>query len=196
MITVLLDNRTEEALPEEEYISCATYVLQQASLQRDVELALSLVSAQEMQDLNHQYRGIDEPTDVLSFPCDGFDEMPLSASQNGQSLSAYQDGQAFSASQDGIIVLGDVVIAPSVAREHALEFESTFDDEMSLMIIHGILHLLGYDHEDDEAYELMIKEENRLHSAWAEYASDTKHKTRPSDDQLDNHPGQGEPRKP
>ena len=63
-------------------------------------------------------------------------------------------------------LLGDVVICPAVAREHARDFDSGFDEEMALMLTHGILHLLGRDHEDEAEAEAMEKRENELLGMW------------------------------
>lgn len=87
----------------------------------DVELSVSFVTAEEMADLHRRYLGEEGPTDVLSFPQD--DDLP--------------DG--------GVRVLGDVVICPAVAAEQA-----GGESEVRLLLVHGILHLLGYDHETDE----------------------------------------------
>lgn len=63
-------------------------------------------------------------------------------------------------------LLGDILICPAVAREHAENFASCFSDEMELMLTHGILHLCGYDHEDDDEAAAMEARENELLSAW------------------------------
>ena len=94
-----------------------------------------MVDRDEMHALNREYRGIDAPTDVLSF-------------ENDEAL------------------LGDVVVCAAVAREHAEDFDSDFASEMALMLIHGILHLLGYDHADDAEAEVMEARENELLGLW------------------------------
>jgi probable rRNA maturation factor len=65
-------------------------------------------------------------------------------------------------------VLGDVIICPVVAQEHAIDFDSDFEAEMNLMLVHGILHLLGYDHIDDDEAEIMEARENELLRLWSE----------------------------
>ena len=67
-------------------------------------------------------------------------------------------------------LLGDVIICPVVAREHAHDFNSTFEKEMALMLTHGILHLRGYDHVDDDEAEIMEARENALLAAWQKRA--------------------------
>ena len=149
MSMVVIDNRTDEALPLEEYRDFSLFILEQQGVQENTELAISYVDTVEMRSLNHQYRGLDEATDVLSFPCDELDDI-------GEECL-----------HEDLFLLGDLIIAPSVAREHAEEFDSTFEEEMLLMHVHGILHLLGFDHETDAAYHKMRKSESELLAAWA-----------------------------
>jgi probable rRNA maturation factor len=89
---------------------------------REAELSVSLVTTEEMADLHERYMGEAEPTDVLSFPLD----------------DAGTEGEPR--------MLGDVVICPEVAAGQ----NEDLDAEMRLLLVHGILHLLGYDHETDE----------------------------------------------
>ncbi|MEA2658657.1 MAG: putative rRNA maturation factor [Candidatus Binatota bacterium] len=91
--------------------------------QKNTELSVALIGDREMQQLNAQYRGKDYATDVLSFPIDGAAvalSMPL---------------------------LGDVIISVDKAAAQARELRRTLDKEMITLLIHGIVHLLGYDHE-------------------------------------------------
>jgi len=88
---------------------------------REVELSLSFIADAEMEELHVRYLDEPGPTDVLSFPLDGEDER-------------------------GLRVLGDVVIAPSVAARNNPADPAA---ELRLLVVHGILHLLGYDHEED-----------------------------------------------
>jgi len=88
---------------------------------REVELSLSFIDDAEMEELHVRYLDEPGPTDVLSFPLDGEDER-------------------------GLRVLGDVVVAPSVAARNNPADPAA---ELRLLVVHGILHLLGYDHEED-----------------------------------------------
>jgi len=109
-------------------------------------LSVALVDDDEMTHLNEQYRGIVGPTDVLSFGCD--DPCP--------------------AASDEPIAIGDVIIAPDVARKQAAELGTTVEDELDLLLVHGILHLLGYDHESDADAAAMQARERVLLDAWSE----------------------------
>jgi probable rRNA maturation factor len=105
-------------------------------------LTVCLVSNAQMARWNRAYRGKQGPTDVLSFPAD------VIHSKHGTHAAAY---------------LGDIAIAPAVARDNARKFGRTFRDEMRILILHGILHLMGYDHEVDTGQ--MDRRERRLRRA-------------------------------
>ena len=110
---------------------------------------ICLVTSGAMARWNRAYRGKDRPTDVLSFPS-GENGVPQSSKQNRAdgSNTAY---------------LGDIAIAPAVARGNALCLGRTLQDEMRILILHGILHLMGYDHETDSGQ--MERRERRLRRA-------------------------------
>ncbi len=95
-------------------------------------VGIGFVGLEEMRELNQRYRGIDEPTDVLAFCEVEEDDEWVDAPEN-----------------DGIVYLGDVVIAPEVARENALAEGGTLSHELRVLVVHGLLHLLGLDHEQD-----------------------------------------------
>lgn len=116
----------------------ARAVLAHEHLPEETEVSITFVDDDEMHRLNKEYRGIDRPTDVLSFECDGMpepDDLPL------------PEGEVWA--------LGDVIIAPDVAERQTADYGTSFTDELSLLLVHGLLHLCGYDHiEDDEAEEM------------------------------------------
>src|SRR3954452_10123760 len=109
-------------------------------------------------DLNQRFRGIDAPTDVLAFPIDE-DVM-----EGGRSPDSGGSGPGFTTAEptDLPMLLGDVVICPTVARRNAPEHAGTFDDEMALLVVHGILHLMGMDHENEAEAEVMEQREREL----------------------------------
>jgi probable rRNA maturation factor len=101
---------------------------------RDASLTITFVRDRTMRDLNRQYRGFDQPTDVLSFA--------YHESSDGFPLDGFEDKSATGH-------LGDVVISVETAERYAGELGLTFDREIEHLIIHGTLHLAGYDHEAD-----------------------------------------------
>jgi len=97
---------------------------------------ICLVGDAEMARLNRRYRGKNKATDVLSF-----------SARNDAGL---KPGATNSRRQDaGGTLLGDIAIAPMVARRNAKRFGRTLPDELRILILHGVLHLMGYDHERD-----------------------------------------------
>jgi probable rRNA maturation factor len=125
-------------------------------------LTVCLVTDAEIARWNRAYRGKPRPTDVLSFPSgetrtSGRRER-AAAARRRRSSSASPGSSTSSASY-----LGDIAIAPAVARRNARRFGRTFDDEMRILILHGMLHLMGYDHETDTGQ--MDRRERRLRHA-------------------------------
>lgn len=128
------------------------FALESEGAPENCEVSIAFVDDDEMARLNRDFRGKSGPTDVLSFECDGLD-----------------DGFGGDPAGAGVPVeLGDVIIAPDVARRQSSRFEHSFEAEVSLLLVHGILHLCGYDHiEDDEAEEMEAREREIL-AAWAD----------------------------
>lgn len=110
------------------------------------ELTVTFVDEIEMADLNLEFMGHEGPTDVLSFPLDA---------------DADADSREFAA--PGMpIMLGDVVICPTVAERAATDHAGTFTDEIALLLVHGILHVLGHDHDAEPRTSLMRAREREL----------------------------------
>jgi probable rRNA maturation factor len=110
---------------------------------------VALVSNADIAHWNRSYRGKNRPTDVLSFPVGRTSQKrrkPKSAAR--RSVARVAASPDIADSGDGPY-LGDIAIAPAVARENAARFGRTFETEMRILILHGILHLMGYDHETD-----------------------------------------------
>jgi probable rRNA maturation factor len=119
-------------------------------------LTVCFVSDSQMARWNRAYRGKSGPTDVLSFPTDG-----SQSTRNASKPTKRQRNRLFAASNGGSEkYLGDIAIAPAVAKRNARRFGRTFRDEMRILILHGILHLMGYDHEADDGQ--MDRREKRL----------------------------------
>ena len=101
-------------------------VIEYESTDDATEISVSFMSADEIQALNRDYRGKDAATDVLSFPVDD--------------TLAVGPGRP----------LGDIVICMDIARRQAEEYEHSLERELAFLLVHGMLHLLGYDHETPE----------------------------------------------
>jgi probable rRNA maturation factor len=122
------------------------------------ELAVLFVSEREMAELNDSYMGKPGPTDVLAFPIDAAEAEMV---QHGQPPSRGPD-RAPPDPADMPLLLGDVVICPAVAARQAPEHAGTVDDEMALLVVHGVLHVLGHDHADDSERVAMQARELEL----------------------------------
>ena len=125
----------------------AELVLRQEGFPEDAEATLLFVSESEMAGYNHRFLERDGPTDVLAFP-----------------LEELLPGVVPDKDPQGPpMMLGDVIVAPAYVRRQADDQGVDFEDEMALMITHGMLHLLGYDHvEDDEAERMEQRERDLL----------------------------------
>jgi probable rRNA maturation factor len=122
-------------------------------------LTICLVSDTEIARWNRAYRGKKGPTDVLSFPTNVSSTKRKSGGARAQ-LARQKVSFLPRGSNDSRSYLGDIAIAPAVAKRNAHRFGRTFADEMRILILHGILHLMGYDHEADEGQ--MDRREKRL----------------------------------
>jgi len=116
-------------------------------------VTIALVTDREIKRWNRAFRGKNRPTDVLSFPGDDSPDRT-----HGTSTKPRRKTNRKSLSDD--FYLGDIAIAPAVARTNANRFGRTFKTEMRILILHGILHLMGYDHETDQGQ--MDRREARL----------------------------------
>lgn len=110
-------------------------------------VAVCLVTDAEMARWNRLYRGKKGPTDVLSFPANEGEAKP--ANHKLPSARKLRSDRIAISSEDSGVYLGDIAIAPSVARRNARRFARTLDEELRVLILHGVLHLEGYDHETD-----------------------------------------------
>jgi probable rRNA maturation factor len=133
---VLISNRQRRAVDDEGLRGLARDTLRGEGIQQ-AELSVSFVDADEIADLHERFMDEPGPTDVLSFPLGDLD---LDVDENGVRL------------------LGDVVVAPSEAERNNPEDP---DAELRLLLVHGILHLLGYDHEEDGARIRMWERQER-----------------------------------
>jgi probable rRNA maturation factor len=141
----IVSHRTPEPLDLSAFERLAAFVLDREEVPEFAELSIAIVDTVEIAELNEKYRGKSGPTDVLSFECDD--------------LCAV-------AEPDEPVMIGDVVIAPDVARKNAEELGHTVEEELNLLLVHGALHLLGYDHEEHADAEAMQARERALLTAW------------------------------
>jgi len=121
----------------------AAAILSAEGLDDETEVAIAFITNDEIAELNETHMGKTGPTDVLSFPIeDGTPGSPPRRAPDGPPVD-----------------LGDIFIATDVVTQHAEQFQVGFEDELHLMVCHGLLHLLGWDHQTDVEAEAMESRE-------------------------------------
>ena len=116
------------------------------SFEKECEIGVTLVDNQQIRELNMQYRNIDNPTDVLSFPLIDFE---------------CEVDDPFDYDEE-YLMLGDIVISLEKVVEQAEEFGHSLERELGFLCVHSTLHLLGYDHIEDKNRELMREKEEEI----------------------------------
>ncbi|MGV8965304.1 MAG: rRNA maturation RNase YbeY [Cellulomonas sp.] len=142
-MSVEVNNESGYVTDEAEFAALARYVLDQMHVHPQTDLSILLVGTDVMTELHVQWMDEPGPTDVLSFPMD--------------ELRPGLDGEVTPAG-----LLGDVVLCPEVASRQAREAGHSTMEELLLLTTHGILHLLGYDHEEPEEEKEMFGLQRQL----------------------------------
>lgn len=140
VVVVGADEQSDVDVDVDRWCRLAAAALRDAG--RSGELTLTFLDRAEIALLNEQHLGNVGPTDVLSFPLDAADSDAIG--------------------DDVPVLLGDVVICPAVARDQAPTHAGTVDDELALLVVHGVLHVLGHDHADVEETTAMRAKELAL----------------------------------
>lgn len=133
----------------------ALFVMAAEGQPQSAEVSVRFVTDDEIASLNEVYRGKVGPTDVLSFECDGADD-------------EFAPPEGIVDEADVPFELGDIVLAPDVAERQTALFGTTFESEVTLLLVHGLLHLCGYDHIEDDEAERMEARERELLGLWAD----------------------------
>ena len=155
----MADEQSEIAIDTDRWMRLATAVLAGETVIRgDAELSLLFVDSDSIADLHKRFLGRDGPTDVLAFP---MDEEPV---EGGRSPDSGGTGPGWMPGEvdEMPTLIGDIVICPTVAARNAPEHAGTLDDELALLVVHGILHLLGMDHVEEEEAQAMERKEQQL----------------------------------
>jgi probable rRNA maturation factor len=136
-------NESDFALDEMELVACARYVMGEMRVHAQADLCIKLVDEPAMEVLHVQWMDLPGPTDVMSFPMDEL--------RPGRDEQEPAEG-----------VLGDIVMCPTVAARQALGAGHATEEELLLLLTHGILHLLGYDHEEPAPEQEMFELQRTL----------------------------------
>lgn len=136
---VIFDEKIEDLMR-----NCVEKTLEKEDLGLPIEISITLVDNIGIRILNSKYRNIDTPTDVLSFPLyESTDEIKLLPGEEA-------------------VAIGDIVISLEKTLEQSKEYENDFATELGFLTVHGVLHLLGYDHESEEDEILMRTQESNI----------------------------------
>ena len=152
------DEQDEAPVDAARWVRLAERVLEAEGIRGDTELSMLFVDEVSMADLNKRFRGEDGATDVLAFPIDE------DLIESGRSPDSGGPGPGVTPPEPSELplILGDVVVCPLVAQRNAPAHAGTYDDELALLVVHGILHLLGMDHVDDGEAAVMERREREL----------------------------------
>lgn len=148
-MTFYVENENNFSLPfsaEELFKKIALEVLKEEGFEADVQVNMMIVSLDEIHKMNMEYRNIDRPTDVLSFP-------NLSFSKPGQ--FDLRDTADIIDPETNEIILGDIIICYDKIKEQAAEYGHSLLREFSFLTAHSMLHLCGYDHMEESDAVLM-----------------------------------------
>ena len=147
-------NESGTALHEASIAAAARFAMDRMGVSPLAELSVLLVGTGVMADLHQRWMDQPGPTDVMAFPMDGADDGGLLAGGRPDS------------SVGGPALLGDIVLCPEVAIEQAAAAGHSVLDELHLLTVHGVLHLLGYDHGEPEQEREMFGLQSKLLDDW------------------------------
>jgi probable rRNA maturation factor len=143
-MTIEITNRSGQLVPSDKCLSLLTYAYGKLELHPDCDLNVTFIDDKEMEELHIKWMDLPGSTDVLSFPMD----MPESG--------------------DDPVTLGDIVISPRFAEDQATKAGHSINHEIFILATHGLLHILGYDHEDIEDESVMFALQETIVSEWEE----------------------------
>lgn len=128
-----IENRSGVDAPESDVMKLMEFSIKELGLHSECELSLAFIGDEEMEELHIKWMDLPGTTDVMSFP---MDELKPNDPEPG--------------------ILGDIVISPVVAREQAIKAGHSYEHEVKILAAHGLLHLLGYDHQELEDEKVMF----------------------------------------
>ena len=157
---IYTDNRQEKIEVTEELVKELEHTIEFALKEEEVnipfEISLLFVDNDEIREIKNETRNIDKETDVLSFPMLDYpkDKAFKDVYKNYEFDETYMDGEE--------LVLGDIVLSLEKALEQSKEYNHSFKREASYLVVHSVLHLLGYDHMEEDEKKVMRKREEEI----------------------------------
>jgi probable rRNA maturation factor len=152
-----IDEQHDQPVELARWVDLATHALLDSGVRGEAELSLLFVDEAVMSDLNHRFMGVEAATDVLAFPIDD----PIDTGRWPDSGSTGPDRDPPEIAELPLL-LGDVVVCPAVAARQAPDHAGSYDDELALLVVHGVLHVLGMDHADPAEAAAMQAREREL----------------------------------
>jgi probable rRNA maturation factor len=149
-VSIEIDNESGTTVDTDAVLACARYALDEMGVNPMAELSILLVDLAYMAELNHRWMGGDGPTDVLAFPMEEGTIDPGPNELGGGEPT----------------LLGDVVLCPEVAARQAEQASHETADELDMLTVHGVLHLLGYDHAEPDEEREMFALQTKLLDGW------------------------------
>lgn len=146
-MTVEINNESGAEVDEQRLVALALFAMDSLRIHPQAELSILLVDTDTMAAYHEKYMDEPGPTDVLSFPMD--------------ELRPPKDGE-----EPPLGMLGDIVLCPEVTAAQASDSNRTPEQEADYLLIHGLLHLLGYDHAEPEEKKVMFGLNDRIIAAW------------------------------
>lgn len=153
-MTLMIDNRQDKydvKEIEEVVKSVVNKSIEYENIKKDCQVSVIFVDNDQIRDINREYRNIDSSTDVLSFPMLEYDEGRCPGDVINDALDIDID--------TGELVLGDIAISLERAYEQSIDYGHSFKREVAYLTVHGMMHLFGYDHEEDEDKRIMRERE-------------------------------------
>ena len=167
-MSIEVSNESGIDVSEAELISVARFVIAQMQVNPGAELSMVLLDTAAMADLHMRWMDLPGPTDVMSFPMDEL-----------------EPGGRPDAAEPGPSMLGDIVLCPQFAAEQAAAAGHDLEHELALLTVHGVLHLLGYDHAEPDEEKEMFDLQRRLLDDW--YADQAQLYRRTKQSERDRH---------
>ena len=156
---LIIEKETEDSF-DFDYEKAAESIIEQAldylKCPYEVQVNLTLTDNDGIHEINKEYRQIDRPTDVLSFPLIDYEEPNVFPENLEEAAEDYFDFDT------GELMLGDIIISVEKCKEQAAEYGHTVLREYSFLIVHSILHLFGYDHMEDDERAVMEQKQREI----------------------------------
>lgn len=157
-MTSYVEDEAKESLPfepEEILELVAQKVLEEENCPYEAQINLLLTDNEGIREFNRQYREVDAPTDVLSFPMISFE-------REGDFSVVEEDGVDYFDPESGELILGDIIISVPRALEQAESFGHSAKREFAFLVAHSMLHLCGYDHMKEEEAKVMESKQEKV----------------------------------